>query len=75
MENASAKDAEQLITLGHNVCDALKAGNPQSKVIETLRKEVPAFKNASDPYAAAAAAGSIVGAAQYAYCPNADSNS
>ena len=35
-----------------------------------LRTNMPALVNASDPYVAAMVAGSIVGAAQYADCPN-----
>ena len=42
----------------------------ESKVIAALRQNTPALVNADDPYVAAAAAGSIVGPAQYAYCAN-----
>ena len=69
-QSLSSADAAGLINLGHSVCDALAAGNSESKVIATLRQNTPALVNASDPYVAAAAAGSIVGAAQYAYCAN-----
>jgi len=67
-------DSAQLIRLGHSVCDALAAGNSETEVINALRGNMPALVNASDPYVAAMAAGSIVGAAQYAYCPNVDTD-
>lgn len=70
MEHLGAEDSVKLIRLGHSVCDALAAGNPESKVIAALRTNMPALVNASDPYVAAMVAGSIAGAAQYAYCPN-----